>query len=152
MFYAIFQRGIHNRQMFRFMFQHHANKQIKHRKINDKEVKNTMSLLTQFGTTHLHLGATKSRRKSTSAVLIQQLSANSSFTLKTQDIPVQTSTQELLDLRSHLTILWSVTTPVTYQTSNNKHKDEVTFKYKQLTPCFTTSVQYTRVSNSHKQS
>jgi len=66
--------------MLRLMFQHHANKHKMCKKINDKKVKDTKSLLTQFGTTHLHLGATKTGRKSTSVVLILSLSANSSFT------------------------------------------------------------------------
>jgi hypothetical protein len=54
MFYAMFQHLTHNRQVFRLMFQHHANKQIKHRKINDKKVKGTVSLLTQFGDKHTY--------------------------------------------------------------------------------------------------
>ncbi|KEH16084.1 hypothetical protein MTR_0338s0050 [Medicago truncatula] len=53
----------------------------KNKKINDKKVKNTVSLLTQFGATSTTLGATKPGRKSTSVVLIQKLSTNSSFTL-----------------------------------------------------------------------
>jgi len=62
--------------MFRLMFQHHANKHKMYKKINDKKVQDTESLLTQFGTSHLHLGATKSGRKSTSVVFILSLSAN----------------------------------------------------------------------------
>ena len=62
------------------MFQHQANKHKMCKKINDKKLKNTERLLTQFDTTHLHLGATKLGRKSTSVVLILSLSANSSFT------------------------------------------------------------------------
>jgi len=60
-----------------------SSKHKQNSKIKDKKVKGTRSLLTQFGTTHLHLGATKPGRKSTSVVLILKLSANSSFTLKT---------------------------------------------------------------------
>ena len=66
--------------MLRLMFQRHANKHKICKKINDKKVKYTESLLTQFGTNHLHLGATKLGRKSTTVVLILSLSANSSFT------------------------------------------------------------------------
>ena len=50
----MFQRQTHSRQMFRLMFQHHTNKQIKRRKINDKKVKNTVSLLTQFSDKHTY--------------------------------------------------------------------------------------------------
>ncbi|KEH30012.1 hypothetical protein MTR_4g057980 [Medicago truncatula] len=63
------------------MFQHHAITRNKNKKINDKKVKNTVSLLTQFGATSPTLEATKPGRKYTSVVLIQKLSANSSFTL-----------------------------------------------------------------------
>jgi len=63
------------------MFQHHVINRNKNKKINDKKVKNTMSLLTQFGEKHTYSGATMPRRKSNSVVLIQKLSANSSFTL-----------------------------------------------------------------------
>jgi len=66
----MFQRYTHNMRMFQLMFQHHANKQIKRRKIKDKKVKNTVSLLTQFGDKHTYSGATKPGRKSTSVVLI----------------------------------------------------------------------------------
>ena len=66
--------------MLRLMFQHHANKNKMCKKINDKKGKGTESLLNHFGTTHLHLGATKPGRKSTSVVLILSLSVNSSFT------------------------------------------------------------------------
>jgi len=57
--------------MFRLMFQHHAINRNKNKKIKDRKIKNTRSLLTQFSTTRLHLGATKSGRKFTSVVLIQ---------------------------------------------------------------------------------
>jgi len=65
------------------MFQHHRINRNKNKKINDRKVKNTVSLLTQFSDKHTYTGATKPGRKSTSVVLILQLSANSSFTLKT---------------------------------------------------------------------
>jgi len=66
--------------MLHLMFKHYANKHKMYKKINDKKVKGIESLLTQFGITHLHMGATKPGRKSTSVVLILSLSANSSFT------------------------------------------------------------------------
>jgi len=56
--------------MLCLMFQHHANKYKTRKTINDKKVRGTKSLLTQLGTAHLHLGATKLGRKSTSVVLI----------------------------------------------------------------------------------
>jgi len=40
--------------MFRSMFQHHEINKNKNKKINDKKVKNTMSLLTQFGDKHTY--------------------------------------------------------------------------------------------------
>ena len=124
------------------MFQNHKLNRNK-----NKKVKNTVSFLTQFVTNTPTLGATKPGRKSTSVVLILQLSANSLFTLKTQDLPVQISTQELLDLRSHLTILQSVTAHVTYQTKTQNTNGEVTFK--QTTNTLLTSLgQHTRVYNS----
>jgi len=46
-----------------------------------QEGKRQKEFVNQFGRTHLHLGATKPRRKSTSVVLIQKLSTNSSFAL-----------------------------------------------------------------------
>ena len=56
--------------MFRSMFQHHVTNRNINKKINDKKVKNTESLLTQFVTNTPTLGATKPGRKSTSVVLI----------------------------------------------------------------------------------
>ena len=129
------------------MFQHHELNRNKNKKVNDKKVNNIVSLLTQFGDKHTYSGDTKPGSKFTSVVLILQLSANSSFTLNTQDLPVLISTQELLDLRSHLTILQSITAPVIYQTKNNKHNGEVTFKQK-LQPYLKALSQNTRVYNS----
>jgi len=48
----MFQHYTHSMRLFQLMFQPHANKQIKHKKIKDKKVKNTVSLLTQFGDKH----------------------------------------------------------------------------------------------------
>jgi len=65
------------------MFQHRKSNRNKNKKVNDKKVKNTVSLLTQFNDKPTYSGATKPGRKSTSVVLILQLSANSSYTLTT---------------------------------------------------------------------
>jgi len=81
MFYAMFQRLKHRQRMFHFMFQNRTNKQIKRNKINDKKVRDTVSLLTQFSDNAPTMGATKPGRKSTSVVLIIKFSANSSFTI-----------------------------------------------------------------------
>jgi len=59
----MFQRQTHSRQMFQLMFQYHANKQIKRRKINDKKVKNTVRLLTQFGATSPTSGGYQARKE-----------------------------------------------------------------------------------------
>jgi len=40
--------------MFRLMFQHRTICKDKNKKINDKKVKNTVSLLTQFGDKHTY--------------------------------------------------------------------------------------------------
>jgi len=48
MFYAMFQRLKHKQRKFHLMFKHRTNKQIKCKKINDKKVKHTVSLFTQF--------------------------------------------------------------------------------------------------------
>jgi len=56
--------------MFRLMFQNRTIRRNKNKKINDKKVKNTVSLLTQFSDKHTYYGATKPGRKSTSVVLI----------------------------------------------------------------------------------
>jgi len=45
------------------MFQHHANKQIIHKKINDKKVKGTKSLLTQFSDKHTYSGGCQARKE-----------------------------------------------------------------------------------------
>jgi len=77
MFYVMFQRFKHRQRMFRLMFQHRTNKQIKRKQIKDKKVKDTVSLLTLFSDNAPTLGATKPGRKSTSVVLILKFSANS---------------------------------------------------------------------------
>jgi hypothetical protein len=63
------------------MFQHHEVNRNKNKKINDRKVKDTVSLLASSVTNTPTLGATKPGRKSTSVVLIQKLSTNSSFKL-----------------------------------------------------------------------
>jgi len=70
MFYMMFQRQTQTECRVRcFNIELPENKQ--HREnIKDKKVKGTIGLFTQFGATHLHLGATKSGRKSTNVVLI----------------------------------------------------------------------------------
>jgi len=67
--------------MFRLMFQHHSVNRNKNKKINGRKVKDTISLLIQFGDKHTCSGGYQAGRKSTSVVLIQKLSVNSSFTL-----------------------------------------------------------------------
>jgi len=42
--------------MFRLMFQHRKVNRNKNKKINDKKVNNTMSLLTQFNDKHTYSG------------------------------------------------------------------------------------------------
>ncbi|AES97410.1 transmembrane protein, putative [Medicago truncatula] len=92
--FALTLQEMYKKQMFCLMFQHRVSSKHKQnsKKVNDKKVNGTESLLSQFGTTHLHLGATKPGRKSISLVRILKLSANSSFTLKTYDLPALIST------------------------------------------------------------
>jgi len=45
------------------MFQHHANKQLICKKINDKKVKGTVSLLTQFGEKHTYFRGYQARKE-----------------------------------------------------------------------------------------
>jgi len=50
--------------MFQSMFQYQTiNRNKKIRKINDMKVKNTMSLLTQFGDKHTYTGGYQARKK-----------------------------------------------------------------------------------------
>jgi len=70
MFYTMFQHQTQTKYRVRcFNIKLAENKQNKEN-INDRKVKGIVGLLTQFGATHLHLGATKPGRKSTSIVLI----------------------------------------------------------------------------------
>jgi len=70
MFYPMFQHQTQTKYRVRcFNIQLAENKQHKEN-IKDKKVKGTVGLLTQFGPTHLHLGATNPGRKFTSVVLI----------------------------------------------------------------------------------
>jgi len=50
----MFQYRAHKKRMLSLMFQHHTNKQIIRKKINDKKVKGTVSSLTQFGDKHTY--------------------------------------------------------------------------------------------------
>jgi len=45
------------------MFQHHVISRNKNKKINDKKVKNTVSLLTQFGDKHTYSGGYQARKE-----------------------------------------------------------------------------------------
>ena len=47
--------------MLRLMFQHHANKHKIRKKINEKKVKDTESLLIQFGDKHIYSGGLPSQ-------------------------------------------------------------------------------------------
>jgi len=50
--------------MFSSMFQHHATNRNKNKKkINDKKVKNTVSLLIQFGDKHTYFGGYQARKE-----------------------------------------------------------------------------------------
>jgi len=42
--------------MFRLMFQHRMIRRNKNKKINEKKLKDTVSLLTQFGDKHTYFG------------------------------------------------------------------------------------------------
>ncbi|KEH22601.1 hypothetical protein MTR_7g055993 [Medicago truncatula] len=72
-------------------------------KSKDKKVNGTGELLTQFDDNTPTLRATKPRRKSTSVFLALSSQQTPSSQLITKDLPVFTSTEELLDLRFHLT-------------------------------------------------
>jgi len=50
-------------KMFRLMFQHRTISRIKNKKINDRKVKNTVSLLTQFGDKHTYFGGYQARKE-----------------------------------------------------------------------------------------
>jgi len=45
------------------MFQHYEVNRNKNKKINDKKVKDTMSLLTQFGDKHTYFGGYQARKE-----------------------------------------------------------------------------------------
>jgi len=45
------------------MFQHHILNINRNKKINDKKVKNTVSLLTQFGDKHTYYGGYQARKE-----------------------------------------------------------------------------------------
>ena len=45
------------------MFQHHEININKNRKVNDKKVKNTVSLLTQFSDNHTYSGGYQNRKE-----------------------------------------------------------------------------------------
>jgi len=49
--------------MFRLMFKHHTINIYKNKKINDKKVKDIMSLLTQFGDKHTYFGGYQARKE-----------------------------------------------------------------------------------------
>ena len=49
--------------MFCSMFQHHEINRNKNKEINDKKVKNTVSLLTQFGDKHTYSGGYQARKE-----------------------------------------------------------------------------------------
>jgi len=80
------------------------------------------------------LGAIKSGRKSTSVVLIQKLSANSSFTL--YDLGPTHLDFNLGTPRSEISSHYPTVSHNPCDLSDQKQtNDEVTFKHKQLQPC-----------------
>jgi len=63
MLYAMFQHQNQRKHMLRLMFQHYTNKHKICKKVNDKKVKGTESLLTQFSGKHTYFGGYQARKE-----------------------------------------------------------------------------------------
>jgi len=87
----------------------------KNNKVNDKKVKNTMSLLTQFGDKHTYSGGYQARKEIHSCTPYSI--ALSKLLFYTKDLGPTRIDFNLGTPRSEIPshILWLVTTPVTYQ-------------------------------------
>ena len=134
-------------KMFRSIFQHHVINRNKNKKINDKKGKNTKSLLTQFSDKHTYSGGYQARKE------IHQCSpysiAFSKLLVYTKDLGPTCIDFNLGTPRSKIPSHYPIVShsPCDLSDLNTNSKMKLPSN-KQLTPYLTTSVQYTRVSNS----